>query len=95
MSSQIRGTRSEEHGDPVAGPHRSTEVPVTRRAINPHLPAGAHALDALPDFERTEFEARLDRCQACAAESAGLQETALFSGAPWTDSIRVLFARRC
>ncbi|MFJ8964736.1 anti-sigma factor domain-containing protein [Lentzea sp. NPDC102401] len=50
------------------------------RAINPHLPTGAHALDALPDFECAEFETHLDRCQACADETTGLRETAALLG---------------
>lgn len=54
--------------------------PGTPRAINPHLPTGAHALHALPDFERAEFDTHLDRCQACADETAGLRETAALLG---------------
>ncbi|WP_394613313.1 anti-sigma factor domain-containing protein [Lentzea sp. JNUCC 0626] len=47
----------------------------TTSAINPHLLTGAHALGALPDAERDEFEAHLGRCPACTDEVAGLQET--------------------
>lgn len=50
------------------------------RAINPHLPTGAHALDALPDPERAEFETHLGKCQACAEETAGLRETVALLG---------------
>ncbi|MGW6936483.1 anti-sigma factor [Lentzea sp. NPDC054927] len=50
--------------------------PGIKRAINPHLLTGAHALGALPDAERIEFEAHLGRCRSCAEESAGLRETA-------------------
>jgi anti-sigma-K factor RskA len=50
--------------------------PGRTRAINPHLSTGAHALGALPDAERAEFEAHLGRCQGCADEVAGLRETA-------------------
>ena len=50
--------------------------PGRTRAINPHLSTGAHVLGALPDAERAEFEAHLDRCQGCADEVAGLRETA-------------------
>ncbi|SDK83760.1 Anti-sigma-K factor RskA [Lentzea albidocapillata subsp. violacea] len=46
------------------------------RAINPHLLTGAHALGALLDAERAEFEAHLDRCRGCADEAAELRETA-------------------
>ncbi|SEQ52654.1 anti-sigma factor [Lentzea albida] len=54
--------------------------PGTPRAINPHLATGAHALDALPDFERTAFETHLDDCRACADEVTGLRETAALLG---------------
>ncbi|MFJ8957997.1 anti-sigma factor domain-containing protein [Lentzea sp. NPDC102401] len=50
--------------------------PGRTRAINPHLLTGAHALGALPDAERVEFEAHLGACPACADEVAGLSETA-------------------
>ncbi|MET9227778.1 anti-sigma factor [Lentzea sp. NPDC003310] len=46
------------------------------RAIDPHLATGAHSLDALPDAERPEFEAHLDRCRDCADEVAQLRATA-------------------
>ncbi|MCR3754210.1 anti-sigma factor [Lentzea californiensis] len=46
------------------------------RAINQHQLTGAHALGALLDAERAEFEAHLGRCRACADELAGLRETA-------------------
>ncbi|MDX8034051.1 anti-sigma factor [Lentzea sp. BCCO 10_0856] len=49
--------------------------PGRTRAINPHLLTGAHALGALPDAERIEFEAHLGGCQGCADEMAGLRET--------------------
>ncbi|GLY48985.1 anti-sigma factor [Lentzea sp. NBRC 102530] len=55
---------------------RTTNVNrATTSAIDPHLLTGAHALDALPDGERGEFEAHLARCPACADEAAGLRET--------------------
>ncbi|ANZ43171.1 hypothetical protein BBK82_31495 [Lentzea guizhouensis] len=44
--------------------------------MDPHLLTGAHALGALPDAERVEFEAHLDRCRGCAEEAGGLRETA-------------------
>jgi anti-sigma-K factor RskA len=50
--------------------------PGLTRAINPHLLTGAHALGALPDAERAEFEAHLGRCRGCADETAELAETA-------------------
>ncbi|WP_191298854.1 anti-sigma factor [Lentzea cavernae] len=46
------------------------------RALDPHLPTGAHALGALPEDERAEFEAHLSGCRDCSAEVAGLRETA-------------------
>ncbi|RDI32254.1 anti-sigma-K factor RskA [Lentzea flaviverrucosa] len=54
----------------------STVKPGMTRAINQHLLTGAHALGALPDAERAEFEAHLVRCWGCADEVAGLRETA-------------------
>ena len=54
--------------------------PRTTCAINPHLLIGAHALGALPDAERAEFEAHLSECRACADEVAGLRETAALLG---------------
>ncbi|MEV6715242.1 anti-sigma factor [Lentzea sp. NPDC051208] len=50
------------------------------RAINPHLLTGAHALGAVPDAERAEFEAHLGRCRSCADELAGLRQTAAWLG---------------
>ncbi|MFD4638286.1 anti-sigma factor domain-containing protein [Lentzea sp. NPDC058436] len=50
--------------------------PGTPSAINPHLQTGAHALGALPDAERAEFEAHLSGCRNCADEVAGFSETA-------------------
>ncbi|MCR3754571.1 anti-sigma factor [Lentzea californiensis] len=50
--------------------------PGLTRAINPHLLTGAHALGALLDAERAEFEAHLGRCRGCADELAELRETA-------------------
>ncbi|GLY48960.1 hypothetical protein Lesp01_26160 [Lentzea sp. NBRC 102530] len=52
----------------------------TTSAITPHLLTGAHALDALPDAERGEFEAHPARCPACADEVAGLRETTALHG---------------
>lgn len=49
--------------------------PGLTRAINPHLLTGAHALGALLDAERAEFEAHLGRCRGCADELAGLRDT--------------------
>ncbi|GLZ32042.1 hypothetical protein Lesp02_42300 [Lentzea sp. NBRC 105346] len=50
--------------------------PGTRRANNPHLLTGAHALGALPDAERAEFERHLGNCRSCADEVAEFSETA-------------------
>lgn len=55
--------------------------PGPKRASNPHLLTGAHALGALPDAERDAFEAHLDRCRNCADELSGLRETAARLGA--------------
>ena len=51
------------------------------RALDPHLPTGAHALGALPDAERREFEAHLGGCRTCTAELAGLRATTARLGA--------------
>lgn len=40
-----------------------------------HTLAGAHALDALDHADRAAFERHLARCDACAQEVRGLQET--------------------
>ncbi|MFE0651090.1 anti-sigma factor domain-containing protein [Streptomyces sp. NPDC059534] len=40
-----------------------------------HDQAGAYALDALSDAERTEFEAHLAGCASCAEEVRGFRET--------------------
>lgn len=45
-----------------------------------HTLTGAYALDALPDDERAAFEAHLDACPACAAETAELLATAAHLG---------------
>lgn len=39
-----------------------------------HTLAGAYALDALPEDDRTLFEGHLARCEACAQEVRGLRE---------------------
>lgn len=49
--------------------------PGRKRASNPHLSTGAHALGALPDAERAAFEAHLATCRSCADEIAELNET--------------------
>ncbi|MFD9701580.1 anti-sigma factor domain-containing protein [Lentzea sp. NPDC059081] len=54
--------------------------PGSTRAINPHLLTGAHALGALPEAERTEFEQHLAKCPVCVDETAGLSETAAALG---------------
>ncbi len=54
--------------------------PGRKRAIDPHLLTGAHALDALTGAERAEFEAHLVRCRGCADEVTGLKETAVRLG---------------
>ena len=41
-----------------------------------HVLTGSYALDALPDFERAEFERHLQHCPSCDAEIRGLRETA-------------------
>ena len=41
-----------------------------------HVLTGSYALDALPDFERAEFERHLQHCPSCDAEVRGLRETA-------------------
>lgn len=62
--------------NPFAGRLRRTCVkPVGTRATDPHLLTGAHALGALLDAERAEFEAHLGRCPRCADEVAELRET--------------------
>lgn len=69
-------------GNPVMGRFRTSNVnPGMTRALDPHLPTGAHALGALPDAERTEFEAHLSGCAGCTAELAGLRDTAARLGA--------------
>ncbi|SES14053.1 Anti-sigma-K factor RskA [Lentzea xinjiangensis] len=50
--------------------------PGRSRATDPHLLTGAHALNAVPDAERAEFESHLDACQGCADEVTELAETA-------------------
>ncbi|MFD4675845.1 anti-sigma factor domain-containing protein [Lentzea sp. NPDC058450] len=55
--------------------------PGTPRAINPHLPTGAYALDSLPDAEHARFQDHLTTCQSCVDETAGLIETAALLGA--------------
>ncbi|GGN28820.1 hypothetical protein GCM10011609_85350 [Lentzea pudingi] len=71
------------------------------RATNPHLVTGAHALGALPDPERAQFEAHLNTCQGCADEMAGLTETAARLGnavdhvVPTALRPQVLHALRC
>ncbi|MFJ8963266.1 anti-sigma factor domain-containing protein [Lentzea sp. NPDC102401] len=63
--------------NPISWRLRSRYVkPGETRATNPHLLTGAHALGTLPDSERAEFEAHLNRCPGCTAEMAGLTETA-------------------
>ena len=41
-----------------------------------HVLTGSYVLDALPDFERAEFERHLQHCPSCGAEVRGLRETA-------------------
>lgn len=41
-----------------------------------HALSGAYAVDALDDLERAAFERHLTDCEVCAAEAAGLRETA-------------------
>ncbi len=41
-----------------------------------HVLTGSYTLDALPDFERAEFERHLQHCPSCDAEVRGLRETA-------------------
>ena len=41
-----------------------------------HVLTGSYVLDALPDFERAEFERHLPHCPSCDAEVRGLRETA-------------------
>ena len=41
-----------------------------------HVLTGSYVLDALPDFERAEFEHHLQHCPSCDAEVRGLRETA-------------------
>jgi len=41
-----------------------------------HVLTGSYVLDALPDFERAEFERHLQHCPSCDAEVRGLRETA-------------------
>ncbi len=41
-----------------------------------HALSGAYALDALPDDERSAFEAHLAQCEPCRTEVRELQETA-------------------
>ncbi|MFD4669644.1 anti-sigma factor domain-containing protein [Lentzea sp. NPDC058450] len=55
--------------------------PGTPSAINPHLQTGAHALGALPEAERAEFQQHLTRCQSCVDELAGFTRTAALLGA--------------
>jgi anti-sigma-K factor RskA len=50
--------------------------PGTPSAINPHLLTGAHALGALPDAERAEFETHLSGCPSCTDEVAEFREAA-------------------
>lgn len=45
-----------------------------------HALAGAYAIDALDDAERTEFEEHLAACGHCQAEAASLHETAAVLG---------------
>lgn len=49
---------------------------IGRRAREPHTLAGAYAMDALDEKDRTGFERHLTRCEACAREVGELRETA-------------------
>ncbi len=49
-----------------------------------HLLAGAHALDAVDDLERTALTRHLGDCPECAGEVAGFRETAARLGAAAT-----------
>jgi len=46
-----------------------------------HALAGAYALDAVPNGDRTRFERHLGRCEACAQEIRGLREAIARLGA--------------
>jgi anti-sigma-K factor RskA len=48
---------------------------------DPHLLAGAYALDAVGEAERREFERHLGRCGTCALEVRGMREAAARIGA--------------
>ena len=48
---------------------------------DPHTLAGAYALDALEDEERSSYEAHLAECGDCAAEVSGFVATAARLGA--------------
>jgi anti-sigma factor RsiW len=49
-------------------------IPWLRR--DPHAPAGAYALDALPGAERARFERHLASCPTCPDEVRGLTAAA-------------------
>lgn len=49
--------------------------------VDVHALAGAYALDAVDDLERTAFGRHLAQCGACAVEVAELRETAAFLAA--------------
>jgi anti-sigma-K factor RskA len=49
---------------------------VRLRRTDPHTLAGAHALDALGEADRENFERHLLGCEACHAEAASLREAA-------------------
>lgn len=46
------------------------------RRTDPHMLAGAYALDALTDADRENFEHHLSGCEACRAEAASLRDAA-------------------
>jgi len=50
-----------------------------------HALTGAYALDAIPEFERAEFERHLAECESCAQEVRELQATATRLGEAASD----------
>ena len=46
------------------------------RRTDPHMLAGAYALDALGDADRENFERHLGACESCRAEAASLRDAA-------------------
>jgi anti-sigma-K factor RskA len=55
---------------------------VRLRGSDPHTLAGAYAMDAVPEPDRSRFERHLARCESCRQEVRGLREaTAALAGA--------------